>query len=66
MDARDTKRVSITLTMEVTMTVDVADGPNGPEVVSVRDVDLPEAADVMQALDHQRQFEHLDRLYAAA
>jgi len=54
MDTRDTKRVTLTLTLPVTVTVDVAAGPNGPEVVSVRDVAMPEAEEVMGALDHGR------------
>jgi len=66
MDTRDTKRVTLTLTLPVTVTVDVAAGPNGPEVVSVRDVAMPEAEEVMGALDHEGRFDELDALYQKA
>lgn len=62
MYARDTKRVTLTLSLPVTVTVDVAAGPNGPEVVSVRDVAMPEAEEVMGALDHEGRFGELDEL----
>lgn len=66
MDTRDTKRITLTVNMPVTLTVDVAEGPNGPEVVSVRDMDLPDAPEVMQALDHEGRFAELDERYRAA
>lgn len=66
MDTRDTKRVTLTLALPVTVTVDVAAGPNGPEVVSVRDVVMPEAEEVMGALDHEGRFDELDARYKKA
>ncbi len=66
MDTRDTKRVTLTVSINVTVTVDVAEGNDGAEVVSVRSVDLPDADEVMQALDHEGRFEELDKLYAEA
>lgn len=66
MDTRETKRVTLTVRTNVTVQVDVADGPNGPEVVSVRSCELPDADEVMQALDHEGRFAELDTLYAKA
>jgi hypothetical protein len=66
MDTRETRRVTMTVNMQVTLTLDVVEGDDGAEVVSVREVDLPEGMEVMEALDHEGRFEELDQLYAAA
>ncbi len=65
-DTRETRRVTMTVNVQVVLTLDVAEGADGPEVVSVRDVDLPDADEVMAALDHEGRFGELDALYAKA
>lgn len=66
LDTRDTKRITITVNIPVTLTVDAAEGPNGAEVVSIKDVDLPEAEEVMAALDHEGRFAELDLRFKQA
>lgn len=66
MDTRETRRITMTVTVPVTLTLDVAQGNNGPEVVSVRNCDLPNPDEVMGALDHEGRFGELDKLFEAA
>lgn len=62
----DTKILSITVMMAVTVKVDARLGDDGAEVVGVRDVELPSAGDVMEALDAGKQFDELDALFDSA
>lgn len=60
------RRVTITVRVPVTLTVDAAMQGGEVTVVAVQNVLAPDADEVMAALDADEQFEELDRLYEEA
>lgn len=62
----ENRRLTITVRVPVTLTVDARIDAGEVVVVDVRDVDLPSVSEVMEALDADQQFDELDRLYELA
>lgn len=65
-DARETRIVTLTVTLPVTLTMHVAQGEFGAEVVEVKEAFKPEASEVMEALGAHDEFHLLDKAYAKA
>jgi hypothetical protein len=60
------KRITITLNMAITMTVNAVDTPDGAVVIDVVDVMLPSPTEVMEALDSDDMLDTLDQIFKSA
>lgn len=66
MDKRPTKLVTMTVNVPVVLTLHVAEGDHGAEVVAVKEALPPEPSDVMESLDAARELDLLDKLFKEA